>query len=129
MKKDWAAIVGWTIFWILMAAILLDRYIFNPFIFGFAYYVFYVFSKTNEELAKTRPDQVIQRLIMVGVIALIYLWFSLSGSVDKDRFVSAFEKTCYSGQRIKSESEEMLCESIQSHIDSYLVKEPIGEYW
>ncbi len=119
MKKDWLQFFGWALTLGLFISIFAGYYIFNPFVFGLTYYIIYVFYKTNEKSAQKYPKQVMQRLVSISFIAILYLWLSLMHSHDKDKFINSFEKSCYS-ERIKTDAETRLCESIQAHVDTFI---------
>lgn len=79
MKSDWPTRIGWTLFIGLFIAELLDHRIFDPFVFGFSYYVFYVmtqsFKEERGEIVIT-PSTRHSRTFAVCLIALMYLGFS-----------------------------------------------------
>jgi hypothetical protein len=91
---DWPTTVGWTIFLILTAALLSGHYVFDPFAFGFAYYVVLSLYRSkwlgaargsphrySWELMKDRPhheltsdiDELRERLLLVSIICVLYV--------------------------------------------------------
>ncbi len=111
--------IGWLIFIGLIIAMANGHYFFNPFIFGFGYYIFYVFAKIGD----ADPDLMKQRIIAVGAIALIYLWAALNNGIERSDFIKSFERTCSENRYNWSEARREVCEEIQSNIDETLRKE------
>lgn len=122
IKGSWGSILGWTIFVSLFIAMLTDYYIFNPFLFGFAYYVLYVLSKFKDMRKESGMDIYSQRLLLICGISLLYMWFSLENEVNKKQFIHKFEKACYGGVGRDIKPVKRLCEEIESDINSYLYK-------
>ena len=121
--KDWSNVIGWLIFLILLISAGTDNYIFNPFLFGFAYYVINTLRKHfKSEKQKGTNEQ----LILVSIIALFYMWGSLKNQSEIKSYVRDVNKMCHprslqisnevSGFDIETASQ--LCEEINSHIEN-----------
>lgn len=127
MKDKWFPALGWVIFIGLLVALLADHYIFDPFIFGFAYYTFFVLKNSLSEDEPTDPSTMRHRLMLLGIIAMLYMWFAFNNGLQRRAFVREFEMTCYAGELSKMPAVERVCEEIQSHIDNSLYK-PEDDY-
>lgn len=118
-KENIRAAIGWLIFVTLSIADISGHYIFDPFIFGFGYYVLYVFSRMMD----ADPELNKRRIIFIGGIAILYLWSALNAGIEVNRFIKSFERECSGvGYEKMSEETRELCEQIQSDIDVYIRK-------
>ncbi|MGE0031032.1 MAG: hypothetical protein AB7O21_20110 [Gammaproteobacteria bacterium] len=122
MKGKWVPAIGWVIFIGLVVAMLADHYIFDPFIFGFAYYIVFVLKNSLSEDEQTDPSTMRHRLMLLGIIALLYMWFHFNNGVQQRNFVRQFERTCYANNYARTPAGQRVCEEIQSHIDNVLHK-------
>lgn len=124
LKEDATPAVGWLIFIGLWVALLTDHYIADPFIFGFAYYVLFALTKSlgtdHSKLEYGAYGTINQRLLIVGIISLLYLWFAFQDDVQRRQFVRQFERTCYESSGPRTRESERICEEIQLKIDRYL---------
>jgi hypothetical protein len=105
-----------------VVATLADRYIFDPFIFGFAYYTVFVLKNSLNEDEPTDPSTMRHRLMLLGMIALLYMWFQFNTGVRQRNFEREVDITCYGSDYGRSAAGERVCEEIQSHIDNVLHK-------
>lgn len=130
VKQNWAAVLGWTIFVGLMIALLADYYIFDPFKFGFAYYVVYALSTTlganKNHLSYGEARTLSDRMLLVSAIALLYLWVAFNAEIRREQFVRQFQRTCYDGSYASLQGAERICSEIQSKIDNYLYRPEDG---
>ena len=94
VRKRWVPAVGWGIFIALIIALEAGHYIFNPFVFGFAYYTIYVLSQLGAKEERANADLLAVRLVALGLIALLSLWAVLNNDVSKHAFLRQFDKTC-----------------------------------
>ena len=129
-NHHWPTVIGWTCFWLLLIATATGHHIFDPFVFGFSYYAIYLLTQIgkldNEKEAKNNS----QRIIVLAVISLVYMWFHLNSNVDKRKFEREFEKTCWGARGLASQSESAsrVCDEVQSIIGTYLAPEPDDAY-
>jgi hypothetical protein len=119
LRENWVAALGWTIFVGLMIALLAGHYVFNPFIFGFAYYVSFVIAQTAKTDASWTNLNT-KRLFLVCLICLMYLGFAVMNEYHRSEFIGHFERTCDRGRYADIQITQELCTDIQSHIDNYL---------
>jgi len=123
LKRDWLATIGMTIFVVLLVAAATDNYVFNPFVFGGGYYVFYALKKSFEPVDYERHpscavESLRQRLLAVCIIAALGLGAALMNEVERDKFIREFEGTCYASQYARIPITIQLCEEIQGHLDN-----------
>ena len=123
MKRDWLATIGKTIFLVLFVAAATGHYVFNPFVFGGGYYIFYVLKKSNEPVDyDSHPSFTVeplrQKLLAVCIIAALGLIAVLMNEVERDKFIREFEGTCYASQYARIPITIQLCEEIQGHLDN-----------
>jgi hypothetical protein len=123
LRAQWQAIVGWLVFLALLIALFLDHYVFDPFIFGFAYYAIYVLTRFGKKEERSDQNLTGLRMLLLCVICLLYLWVALQHEVDRRSFLSRFERTCYRSPKFDSELGHHLCEEVQADIDATLQKE------
>ena len=116
--EHWVSLLGWVIFGLLLVARLLGYSIFDPFVFGFAYYTVFVLSRVSRPRDLTKEGA---RTFAVCLIALIYLFFHWYGSYRKGRFVDAFERNCDASVAVSTNrAAAMVCSEIQQAIDDEL---------
>jgi len=123
LRDNISVTVGWLIFGVLIAALLTDHYIFNPFIFGFGYYIVHALRRLGDEGEAKDIRLITKRLIGVSIIALLYLWIALNSELNQRAFIRQFEETCYRSHSAGNKIATQLCEDIQSHIDGTLQRE------
>lgn len=126
----WPTYLGWTIFLLLLAALITDHYIFDPFIFGFSYYAIYILTRlakldTPEESAKSSG-----RILTLACISLLYMWFHLNGNIAKNKFVNSVNSYCWgtSGVASTNSEAEKYCYELESLIETYLIPDPKDIY-
>ena len=122
LRKKWVPALGWGIFIALIIALEAGHYIFNPFVFGFAYYTIYVLSRLGAKEERVNADLLAVRLIGLGLIALLSLWAVLNNEVNKHAFLRQFDKTC--AKYAENPSASQVCGEIQSNIRDSLNQEP-----
>jgi hypothetical protein len=123
LRAKWQAIVGWSIFLALLVALLLHHYVFNPFIFGLAYYAIYVLTRLGNKEERSDQDLTGLRLVLMCLVCLLCLWVQLKNEMDRRAFLSRFERTCYRSPNFDSDLGHRLCEDMQSSIDATLQRE------
>lgn len=124
LKQNTVAIVGWVVFLALVVTLLADHFIFNPFIFGFAYYTIYALARLSNNAEKHNAEILSRRLILVGLISLVALWGNLRKEVGSHQFIRRFEKTCYGGTYSGVDAVSKVCDEIQAHISDTLEQAP-----
>lgn len=117
-KEHWASRVGWMIFVGLCIAIVTGHYLFNPFIFGCAYYVSLFLARLSKVKAPT--GAFLSTPEFVCVIALLYLYVAFHNELTRDQFEVQVQSTCRRSVYSDSEVATRLCDEIQSQIDDYL---------
>jgi hypothetical protein len=116
VRERWLAALGWTLFLGLLFADVTGHYIFDPFAFGFSYYIIVV---TRRSLMSPRTERS-DHQIFTAAIALLYVFLHLHDNVQKHEFMRHVEATCASDLFAGSPVAERLCDKIRSDVASYL---------
>lgn len=88
------AFIGWAGFWALMACLVTKHYLFNPFIFGAGYYAIYAMLRSLDKTEKRESGVLEQRVMIVGIIALLYLYTFIRDSEESAHFERAYDQVC-----------------------------------
>lgn len=114
--------MGWGIFIALIVALEAGHYIFNPFVFGFAYYAVYVLSRIAVQEEMANSDLLSRRVILLALVVLLNLWTVVDNESNKHRFLRQFDKIC--ARYAEDASANQVCEEIRSDIGDSLDREP-----
>jgi hypothetical protein len=125
-NHHWPTVIGWACFWLLLIATATGNYIFDPFVFGFSYYAIYLLTQIGKLEKAEEAGNNSQRILILSVISLVYMWFHLNSNIDKRKFEREFEKTCWGARGLASQSQgaSKVCDEIQGIISTHLAPEP-----
>jgi hypothetical protein len=107
-NSDWPTRIGWAVFVVLTVTTLVGYYIFDPFIFGAAYYILYQFNHLPSASEENK------RVLLLGTIGLLYVFFHFLDEVEEKRFERKLESICLNSQS----AEEGICADVSAALDS-----------